>query len=581
MEHWLRRSRHPIPDSVIYMSDQNKYANQIAVVKQECPDANEEEIGKEFERYEVDFLIPPEDALRSVIRKFQVAAGVESVSNTTTPVREEKKVERFSELGADDRNVTIEVAVVSYTPRTQMVRGEEKQIAFGWIEDNPYKPTSERVRWDYKDWGNKSEAMAPGSIVRLEGVSVNEWNDKRSINVNRTTRVTVLEQGGSSSPPTRDEPIEISRAAEIEGFVNLVGRVMSAKADVIVRKDGSGEIPIVRGKISDSTGSIGFLSWKEFEHEVGSLVKIMGASVRKFRETPEIQINDGTIVESYHDSSFPDESELAESEKISIADLRNGMRDVSITLQIESWSQRTFETQDGETKVVRSGDVMDPTGRCRLTAWCEFDPSPGDAVRIDGGRIQFWQGSPDLVVDNIDQVSTLSDPPWKKIDPENHWVDVDLTSVTKGGSRRGISTSGTIVAINSGSGIIERCPECRRMLRDGVCSEHGPQRGEEDLRLRFVLDNGVSNANLFLGKEAAEKFLGMSMEEVKGEISSMGSDVFVSNLRSRVLSRKMLVYGRSAIDDQGAMLFADTVDLLVLDPAEEAKEVMERWGVAL
>ena len=270
------------------MSDQTKYANQIAVVKQECPDADEGEIGKEFARYEADFLIPPEDALRSVIRKFQVSTGVEATATPTTQVREEKKVGRFSELGADDRNVTIEVAIVSYTPRTQMVRGEEKQIAFGWIEDNPHEASSERVRWDYKDWGNKGESMVPGSVVRLEGASVNEWNGKRSLNINRTTRVTVLKEGGGSAPPTGNEPVTIARASEIEGFVNLVGRVISTKPDVIVRKDGSGELQVVRGKIADESGSIGFLSWKEFEHGEGALIKIVGASVRKFRDTPEI-----------------------------------------------------------------------------------------------------------------------------------------------------------------------------------------------------------------------------------------------------------------------------------------------------
>ena len=149
------------------MSDLTTYANQIAVVKQECPDANDKEIGKEFQRYESDFLIPPEDALRSVIRKFQAATGVEVTSGSTTQVREEKKVQRFSELGSDDRNVSVEVAVISYTPRTQTIRGEEKQIAFGWIEDNPWEASSERIRWDYKDWGNKAEALVPGSIVRL------------------------------------------------------------------------------------------------------------------------------------------------------------------------------------------------------------------------------------------------------------------------------------------------------------------------------------------------------------------------------------------------------------------------------
>ena len=77
------------------------------------------------------------------------------------------------------------------------------------------------------------------------------------------------------------------------------------------------------------------------------------------------------------------------------------MRDVSITLQVENWNQRTFETKDGDSRVVRSGDVMDPTGRCRLTAWCEFDPKPGDT--IGWGEGQSWQGSPDMVIDNLEQ----------------------------------------------------------------------------------------------------------------------------------------------------------------------------------
>jgi len=564
------------------MSELRIYDSQIAIVKQECPDANEEEIGKEFERYERDFLIPPEDALRSVIKKFQTDSGSDEITRGQSRVQpEEKKVDRFAELGADDRNVTIEVAVISHTPRTQTVRGEERQIAFGWIEDNPWDSSSDSNRWDYKDWGEKSASLVPGSVVRLEGASVNEWNDKRSLNINRTTRVTVLKEGGVAAAPVGDEPISISRASEIEGFVNIVGRVLSTKSDVIMRKDGSGEIPIVRGRIADSTGSMGFLSWKEFEHESGSLIKIVGASVRRFRDTPEININDGTVIEQYRDSAFPASEELSKSDKVTIADLRNGMRDISITLQVESWVQRTFETKEGETKVVRSGDVMDPSGRCRLTAWCDFDPEPGDAIRIDGGRVQFWQGSPDLVIDDIEQISNLSEHPWEKIDPENHWVEVDLTSITNGGSRRGIVTEGTVVFINSGSGIIERCPECRRVLREGSCAEHGQQNGIEDLRLRFVIDNGVSNANLFLGKEASEEFLGLNIGEVREQISTRGSDEFISQLSSRVLAKKMLVNGRCAVDGQGAMIFADRAELIDSDPNKEAEEVMEKWGVSL
>ena len=53
------------------MAEEGRYAAQVTIVKQECPDADEKEVVEEFRRYEEEFLIPPEDALRSVVLKFQ------------------------------------------------------------------------------------------------------------------------------------------------------------------------------------------------------------------------------------------------------------------------------------------------------------------------------------------------------------------------------------------------------------------------------------------------------------------------------------------------------------------------------
>lgn len=562
------------------MTEDGRYTAQVTVVKQECPEADDSEIEEEFRRYEDEFLIPPEDALRSVVRKFQTASGME-VTNLASPAKVEKKVNRFSELGADDRNVTIEVAVISYSPRIQMVRGEERQVAFGWIEDNPWENSDQRERWDYKDWGEQSENLAPGSVVRLEGASVNEWNDKRSINVNRTTRVTVLREGGAPVTQISDDPVTIEAASENEGYVNLVARLISSKPDVIVKRDGSGQLDVVRGRLADSSGSIGFLSWVPLEHEPGALLKIDGASVRKFRETPEINIGDRTRIEVFHDTAFASMDDLSQANKVSISELRNGMSDIEITVQVESWDQRSFTSEDGTERVVRSGDVLDPSGRCRLTAWCEIDPKQGDFLHLTGSRVQYWQGSPDLVVDDAAQVTDLSDPPWDSIDPEQHWVEVDLTTMVTSGSRRGIRTNGTIVAVRRDSGIIERCPECRRVLRDGACIDHGPQRGVEDLRLRFVIDDGVSNASLLLAKDPSEAFLGMDQEAVREQVDKDGQDGFAAFLRERVLARRLSVRGRSIIDDQGAMLLADEVEQDETTSADAANEVMQRWEVVL
>ena len=563
------------------MADKERYMAQIALVKEECKDVDEDEVAKEFERYENEFLIPPNDAVRSVILKFQKASGKEMESFPGSSPRVEKKVERFKDLDSEDKNVTIEVAVVTYVPRVQMVRGEEKQIAFGWIEDNPWESTDKRERWDFKDWGSHSENLRPNSIVRLEGVSVNEWNEKRSININRGSRVTILREGGSAVPALSDEPISIEKASENEGYVNLLARIISLKPDVITKRDGSGTIDIFRGTFADSSGKISFLSWVPVDHQVGDLVKIEGAMIRKFRETPEVNINDRTKIEKFHDSNFASTEELSVATKSKISDLRNGMKDVITTVQVESWQSRTFTNSDGEEKIVRSGDVMDPSGRCRLTAWCEIEPKPGDFLHLNGARVQFWQGSPDLVVDSLDQIQNLTDAPWDTINPEDHWVEITLSDLVNGGSRRGIKTTGTIVAIKNDSGIIERCPECNRILRDSACQDHGPQHGVEDLRLKFVIDDGVNNASLIIGREPSESFLGMTQSEVKEHISQRGKEDFISDIRSKTLAQKVTIKGRSLVDNQGAMLLAENIDYESVKNEEAANLVIEQWGVLL
>ena len=82
-------------------------------------------------------------------------------------------------------------------------------------------------------------------MVRLEGASVNEWNDKRSLNINRTTRVTVLREGGAPAMQVSNDPVDIASASANEGYINIVARLISAKPDVIVKRDGSGELEAV------------------------------------------------------------------------------------------------------------------------------------------------------------------------------------------------------------------------------------------------------------------------------------------------------------------------------------------------
>ncbi len=568
------------------MADADEFSVEIAAVKEAVPDVDDEKVAEEFRRYRDEFLIPPRDALRSVVKKFQAEAGLEQTGGTATlpSRRASKKAELFQDLSSDDSNVTIEVEVVTYTPRMQMVRGEERQIAFGWIEDNPWVEGGERVRWDFKDWGGHAESLVPGSVVRLEGVSVNEWQGKFSINVNQSSRIAVLREGGRTVNIAPNEPVDIGRALEMDGFVTITGRVIASRAQSVQRKDGSGTIDMIKGRLADNTGTIGFVSWGEFDHPVGTLLRIEGAAIRRFRDTPELNIGEQTKVEVYHDKGFATLEDLESSSVVNIADLRDGARDVSAVVQIVSWDSRSFTTQDGEEKTVWGGEVIDPSGRCRMTAWAEVEIDVSDkpvAVRLENFRVRAWQGSPDITIDNAEQITVLDKIPWEAIDAESHTVEVPFTELIKGNSRRGVTTSANIISVQVGSGLIKRCTEspCRRVLFDGSCNEHGPQSGENDLRLRMVMDDGICNASLIVGRDPTEAFLSTSLAEVEKQWDADGGEDFIQALRSKLIGQKVRVRGRTVIDEQGAMMMADSIDVMEVDTDAAVEELRQRWEV--
>lgn len=564
------------------MSDE-KYETHINAVLSECPDADKDEIREAFEKYESEFYIPPQDALRSIIRRFKgdMAPSTTNNSNSNDSPKVTKKVASLSELSSTDRDIEIEVEIISHNLREQTIRGEQKQIAFGLLEDSPWDEGSQRTRWEYKDWGPNSN-ITPGSVVRIEGASVNEYQGRMSLNINQSTRIAVLREG-TRPVVAPGEPIEINSIPK-DGYICVVGRILSSRPDQIHRKDGSGSIDVVRGRIADETGTIGFLSWEPFEHEVGTLVKIDGAQVRTFRDTPELNFGRTTKVEIYHDSNFADADSLIQQNVLTISQLRDGSRDVETIVQLTEWTKRSF-VRDGQEKFLWSGQIADPSGKCRMSAWEELPIESSDlpvTVKLKGVRVRSWQGIPDITVDKAVQVEILDSTPWdSSIDLTNHVVEVELSELVNGSSRVGISTKGIVASVREDCGIIMRCTQCRRVLKDGICSETkcDTYSGNQDIRLRLVIDDGKATSSLLINKEATLDLLGTTEKEIVSEVDSNGQMEFVQSLRKKLLGKQVIASGRAIVDDQGAMVLADKTELVDLDPAMLATELRAKWGV--
>lgn len=69
---------------------------------------------------------------------------------------------------------------------------------------------------------------------------------------------------------------------------------------------------------------------------------------------------------------------------------------------------------------------------------------------------------------------------------------------------------GKVVKIVSGSGAIERCPECGRALVNDHCPVHIDIEPEKDLRIKARLDSGEL---IVINGEEAEKMLGIKTKE--------------------------------------------------------------------
>jgi hypothetical protein len=64
-------------------------------------------------------------------------------------------------------------------------------------------------------------------------------------------------------------------------------------------------------------------------------------------------------------------------------------------------------------------------------------------------------------------------------------------------------------------------------------------------------------------------------------ISREGQDFFLSSVREKALARSVSVNGLALIDDQGAMLLADSVQDDGMSASTAADMAIERWGVVM
>lgn len=372
-----------------------------------------------------------------------------------------------------------------------------------------------------------------------------------------------------------------------EPSVDLLVRLVTANRKTIEVDSGSKDL--VYGIMADDTGSVQYTAWDagRFPYERGDVLRIVGAYTKSWREEVQVNLGDRAAVSKEDAGALPPTSggagaqgaPMADAGAVTVKDFRPGLRGLDVALRVLSVTPRKV-TVKGEEKTVWGGTVADPTGRSEFSSWSDFDLKPGEVIRLRGGYIRSWRGVPQLSFDGRDSVERLPDdalPSAEDLDVETAMAIEDLE---RRGGAQSVSVQGIVIEVREGSGLVFRCPECRRVARKGACSVHGRVEATPDLRVKAVLDDGTGSLSIVIGRELTEELLGKTLEQCKAMAQeAFDAEVVRDLLADRLVARPVRVAGNVLSDDFGLMMIVNRVSDVEVDVRSEARELLEQLGV--
>jgi len=370
--------------------------------------------------------------------------------------------------------------------------------------------------------------------------------------------------GGSSGPSSK----AIGEVTTDDSNVTVTAVVLTSGRRSI---QYNGDEHVIReGELADETGAISYTAWDGFEGDLepGATVQFGNAGVREWDGKPELNLGESTDATAVEESLDVDAEVGGEA---ALTALEPGDRGITVEVQVLECETKTIDGRDGETEIL-SGVLGDDSGRLPFTDWEPHDAiEAGASVRIEETFVREFRGAPSVNVSEFSTVTPLSDPVTVAEDAQQMAVGEAVES----GGQFDVELVGNIIEIRDGSGLIERCPECGRVVQNGQCRTHGSVEGEDDLRTKAILDDGTGTVTAILDDELTEQVYGGGLDEAREHArDAMDKSVVADRIADRVVGREYVVRGSLSVDEYGANLNATEFDESTADPAERATALL-------
>ncbi len=364
--------------------------------------------------------------------------------------------------------------------------------------------------------------------------------------------------GGSSGPTTKS----IGDISPDTGSVTVTAVVLTA-GERSIRYQGDDHV-IVEGELADETGVIDYTAWEDFGLEPGQTITVGNAGVREWDGQPELNLGEhSSIAVESDDLEVPYEV----GGESTLTDLETGDRAVTAEVTVLECERRTIDGRDGETEIL-SGVLGDESGRLPFTCW---DPQPeievDEAVKLENVYVREFRGVPEVNISEFSSVEALD----TEIDVGTDAPTMSVGEAVASGGVYDVELTGNLIQVRDGSGLIQRCPECHRVIQKNQCRTHGEVDGVDDLRVKAILDDGTGTVTVVLDDELTETVYGGDIDDAREEArDAMDQEAVAETIRERIVGREYRVRGHLSVDEYGANLdatsFAESED----DPGERA-----------
>src|SRR5436309_492962 len=266
-----------------------------------------------------------------------------------------------------------------------------------------------------------------------------------------------------------------------------------------------------------------------------------------------------------------------------LRELMPGEQSVNLLARIVSVNERDV-TVEGGSKRILYGILGDPTTTIPFTAW-EPLPVPlakGDVVRVQNAYTKEYRGQVQVnfgIRTAVAKESPTALPEFKPGAGQPYVgkpTAVRVADLREGASNVAVTVRGILIDLREGSGLVYRCPECRRVLRKGACRLHGEVKGEPDLRVKAVLDDGSGALTAVFDRELTEGLLDKSLDAcIAAAKEAMSTDVVRDELADILVAQPIEARGNVTSDDYGLMMIVESAKLLKVDVQAEAREMLE------